>query len=168
MVVFVHSFGSIWQDKSRKDGGTSVWNTTGVDDGRGIRPRSKVYGQVALGQRAQLELNKQGAFKPSAWVTSGLSEHAGIRRLQLLVRASADCVPGWYLVTVTEGLIGALLGDGWDASETQIVSHSSWNQHQEIMLLMRPFGWLKADRGTATLVPGPRGCEWRTEAWKPK
>ena len=73
-----------------------------------------------------------------------------------------------YLVTVTETLIGRLFVDGWATGETQLVSHSHWSQRQEIMLLMRPFGWLKGERGTATLVPVGREFEWLTAQWSGK
>ena len=167
MVVFVQSLGSIWQIKAHEAGATSVWNTTGIDDGKCIRPRSEVYGQVALGRRAQLEFNKHGTIRPSVWITSELKE-ARIRKLQLIVRAPATSIPALYLVTVTETLIGRLSDDGWDAGETQLMSHSRWSQRQEIMLLMRPFGWLKGELGTATLVPTGRGFEWRTAQWSRK
>ena len=164
MVVFVHSLGSIWQAKAREAGATAVWNTTGIHDGKCIRPRSEVYGQVALGRQAQLELNRHGAIRPAVWITSELKD-ARIRTLQLIVRAPATSIPTLYLVTVTETLIGRLSHDGWDAGETQLVSHSHWSQRQEIMLLMRPFGWLKGELGTATLVSIGRGFEWRTAQW---
>lgn len=165
MIVFVHSLGSCWQQKPREAGGTSVWNTTGIDDAKRLQPRSEVYGQVAFGRRAQLELNGQHPLRPSTWVTSELTEQAGIRKLRLMARASADAVPAWYLVTVNESLIGEPRDDGWDASETQLISYSRWHRRQEVMLLMRPFGWLKTQNGTATLVPMGRGCEWRTQGW---
>lgn len=168
MVAFVHSLGSFWQSKAREDGQPSVWNTTGIDDGKSIRSRSEVFGQVALSSLAQIELNKKGAIQPSVWNTSALTEHAGIRKLQLIARASDTSMPSLCLVTVTEALIGTLREDGWDARDTQVVSHSSLGQRQEVMLLMRPFGWLKGERGTATLVPVRRGFEWRTVPWNEK
>jgi hypothetical protein len=142
VVVFVHSLGSIWQVKAREIRRTFGMEHDGIDDGKRIRPRSRVYGQVAFGRRAQVELNKPYPFRPSAWVTSGLNEHAN--SLKLFVRASANAVPDWYLVTVNQSLIGGLQDDCWDASETQLVSHSHWQERQEMMLLMRPFGWLKS------------------------
>ena len=165
MVVFVHSLGSVWQVKAREAGGHSVWNTTGIDDDQRIRPRSRVYGQVAFGRRALRELNGKGHLRPSAWVTSELTEHCNIRKLRLIVRACAGAIPAWYLVTVNEKLIGPLEDNSWDAGETKVVSHSQWHQRQETMLLMRPFGWLRSSNGIATLLPTGQGCEWQTAAW---
>ncbi|HEY6302521.1 MAG TPA: hypothetical protein VIX14_05590 [Terriglobales bacterium] len=168
MVVFVHSLGSIWHAREHASGATSVWNTTGIDDGKRIRPRSETYGQVALGGRAQLELHKHGSIRPGVWIASELVEYAGIRKLQLIVRAKADSAADLYLLTITEALIGPLPDDGWHPRETQIVSHSRWNHRQEIMLLLHPFGWLRGERATATLIPANRGCEWRIAQWSAK
>jgi hypothetical protein len=121
-----------------------------------------------VGRRAQLELNKHGAVQPVVWITSELMEHSAIRKLQLIVRAPAGTFAEAYLVTITEAFIGSVTDDGWDLHDTQIVSHSRWNQHQEIMLLMRPFGWLMCVRGTAMLVPTNRGFEWRISEWSAK
>jgi hypothetical protein len=168
MLVFVHSLGSIWCTRAHVSGSTSVWNTTGIDDGKRIRPRSEVYGQVALGRRAQLELHKHGSIRPGLWIASKLTEYAGSRKLQLIVRAPADSAADFYLVTITETLIGPVANDGCDASETQIVSHSRWNHHQEIMLLLRPFDWLSGEHASATLIPTNCGCEWRIAQWSAK
>jgi hypothetical protein len=168
MIVFVHSLGSVWQTKARASGETSVWNTTGIDDGKCIPPRSEVYGQVALGRRAQVELHKYGALRPGVWITSELTEHGGIPKLQLILRAPAVSVSEFCLVTITEDCIGPLADDGWDARETRIVSHSQWNGRQEIMLLMRPFGWIRGERATATLIPSARGFDCRAAHWSAK
>ena len=118
MIVFVHSLASIWQVKPRASGAPSVWNTTGIHDGHCTRPHSEIYGQIALGERAQLELNKHGEIRPGIWITSELTDHAGIRKLQLIVRARAGSVPDFYLVTIAETFIGSLSDDGWGARET--------------------------------------------------
>jgi len=166
MIVFEHSLGSVWQAKAHEVGGTCVWNTTGIDDGQRIRPRSELYGQVAFARRARLELLRQGTLAPSTWITNGVMERSCVRKLRLIIRAPAYLIPDCYLVTVTESLIGEL--QDWDAKETEIISHSRWNRHQELMLLMRPFGWVKGKHGTATLIPFGRGCEWRTASWSSK
>jgi hypothetical protein len=88
--------------------------------------------------------------------------------LQLIARAPADSTADFYLVTITETLLGLLGDDGAESRETQIVSRSRWNHRQEIMFLMRPFGWLKGERATATLIPTNRVCEWRIAQWSAK
>jgi hypothetical protein len=71
-----------------------------------VRPRSRVFGQVSLGRREQLELNRYGPSAPRAWTTSDLTERLGVRQLQLIVRASIDRHPDWYLQTLPDTLIG--------------------------------------------------------------
>ena len=88
MVVFVHSLGSIWREKANPNGSVSVWNTTGIPHGVHLRPRSRVFGQISMGHRAQLELNRYGHIEPGAWTTSDLVERSGVRQLQLIVRVS--------------------------------------------------------------------------------
>jgi hypothetical protein len=113
-------------------------------------------------------LTKHSAIQPAVWIASELKKHSGIRKLQLILRASAGSAPDFYLVTINETFIGRLEDDGWDPRETEVVSHSQWNVRQEIMLLMRPFGWLKGERATATLIPSERGFEWRVVQWSAK
>ena len=108
MIVFVYSIGSLWQEKVRTSGYTTVWNTTGVDDGKRLRSRAKVFGQVAFGCKARLEVGRFGGIPPSMWLATGLTEHKGIRRVQLIVRVSPSSKPDRYLVTVTERLVGPL------------------------------------------------------------
>ena len=164
-MVFVHSLGSIWHEKTNPNGGVSVWNTTGIPHGVQLRPRSRVFGQISMGRRAQLELNRYGHIKPGAWTTSDLAERSGVRQLQLIVRAPVDRLPDWYLETVPETLIGVIPDGGWNPNETHLISQSAWKQWQETMLLMRPFGWLKGEHGMATLVTDCVSCAWRVSRW---
>jgi len=85
----------------------------------------------------------------AAWMTSELMEATDVRKLKLLCRASRTSAPDWYLVTVTEGLIGHLQPDGWDDANTMVLSFSMTKTRQEIMLLMLPFrlaAWRKRER----------------------
>lgn len=168
MVVYVHSLGSVWQEKSNTTHGSRVWNTTGIDDGRCIRPRSRLFGQVSLGSAARIELNKCGRLRPGTWVTSEMSQYKGIPRIHLQHRTRASNVPEWYLVVVTKALIGQFRECFFRAGETSVVSYSVWKDRQEAMLLMRAFACLKGERGAATLIPQTRGCVWRTAEWVPR
>ena len=165
MLVYLESLGSVWQESLHQDRGTRIWNTTGVHDGVRFRPRSKLFGQVRLGSHARIELNKYGQLKPGIWITSELSTYKGIPGIQLQRHERAGCVPEWYLVTVTETLVGVFPDGFFNPEEVRIVSHSVWKDRQEAMLLMRPFAYVKGEHGTATLIPQPRGCAWRTAAW---
>jgi hypothetical protein len=69
-------------------------------------------------------------------------------------------------VTITENLIGHLDDGAWEPEETQLVSHSEWNGQQELMLLMRPFGWIRGAVGTAVLIVGDSNrCSWSVNPW---
>ena len=76
-------------------------------------------------------------------------------------------VPEWYLVVITESLIGQLheCSFGGAGGETTMVSYSVWKERQEAMLLMRPFASLKCEHGSAILIPQTPGCRWRTSEW---
>ncbi len=43
MVVFIHSLGSLWQEKSLPAGGTRIWNTTGIRAGSRIRSYAVIF-----------------------------------------------------------------------------------------------------------------------------
>lgn len=160
MVIFIHSLGSVWQERATQSG-TRIWNTTGVVAGSRLQPRSKIAGQVAFGWRARAELGQRQTIAPSLWVTTNLEERTAGRQVQLLVRARRGTPPDWILVTVSEQLVGRLTEDSWDRTETQIVSFSEFQWRQEVMLLMHPFGWLRGSAGAAVLKPdGPASLIW--------
>jgi hypothetical protein len=164
MVVYIHSLGSVWQRRERSSG-ISIWNTTGVDDGRGVRSRSVVYGQLAFGRLAKIALAKSGDIRGSKWTGTELSVIERGRGVRLVAPAARDSAPDWYLVTFNEQLTGAFDLDGFDPERTQIISFSRWRDHAQAMLLAKPFGWIKGDRGSATLVPSGAGCEWQVKPW---
>jgi hypothetical protein len=164
MVVYIHSLGSVWQRRERT-AGISIWNTTGVDDRRGIRPRSVVYGQLAFGRLAKIALSKSGDIRRSKWTATDLSVTERGRSVRLVAPAARDSAPDRYIVTVNEQLAGALDLDGFEPEQAQIISLSRWRDHSEAMLLVKPYGWIKGDRGSATLVPSGAGCEWKVKPW---
>ena len=161
MVVLVHSLGSAWLQKAHPDGYMRVWNTTGVRDNRGVRPRSKIFGQIALGRAARAEFNKRETITPSLWLTTALEKRTELRQLQLIAHPPAGSDPERILVTVSNSLVGRLTDTAWDSEQTEIVSFSEWKDRQEVMLLMAPFGWLRGPDGTAALrLDGRMTCNW--------
>ena len=101
----------------------------------------------------------------AAWMTSELMEATDVRKLKLLCRAPRTSAPNWYLVTVTEDLIGLLQPDGWDNANTMVLSFSMTRTRQEIMLLMRPFGWLRGANASAVLAVNGGQCAWSIRRW---
>jgi hypothetical protein len=165
MIVFVHSLGSLWQEKVLPAGGTRIWNTTGIRHGSRLRSCATIFGQIKFSTTARTELHGAPEIVGGTWITGELVDSNGWRKLALLCRASRVAVPDWYLVTVTEGLIGELEMDSWDASLTALISFSKRGSHQEVMLLMRPFAWLRGSAGCAVLTVRNGKCDWKVTRW---
>ncbi|MCZ2076608.1 MAG: hypothetical protein LC130_16625 [Bryobacterales bacterium] len=165
MVIFVHSLGSLWQENVLPAGGVRIWNTTGIRDGRRVRPCAKVFGQVKLGPRARADVGESRSLTGSAWMTNGLVDVHDVRKLALLCRAARRATPDLYLVTVTESLVGPLEQDSFDASRSALMSFSAWRSRQEMMLLMQPFAWLRGSNGSAVLVVDSGKCNWNVTRW---
>ena len=165
MVIFVHSLGSLWQEKTLPAGGSKIWNTTGIRDGSRVRSCAKIFGQVALGAKARLELARSGSLTGELWTAGELKEAANARKLKLLCRASRQSEPDLYLVVVTERLVGELRPDSWDAAKAMLVSFSQWRSRQEALLLVRPFAWLRGAKGSAVFSADDAGCDWKIASW---
>ncbi len=163
--IWVHSVGSVWLEKKRPDGRTSVWNTTGISDGRLLRPRAVAFGQISLGRQARLDWAAKGELRTGMWIARPLNEHGGIRRVELICRAAPEELPDWYMAIVTERSVGAIHTRAMDEELVQLVSHSAWRGREEMLLLLKPFAVISGDSGTATLIPKVHGCAWRTEEW---
>ena len=165
MVVFIHSFGSLWQEKILPAGGVQIWNTTGVRNGAHVRSCARVFGQVKFGARARTELSGSRPVTGAAWTTSGLVEAGNTRKLALLCRAPRATIAALHLVTVTDTLVGELQMDSWDASLTTLVSFSQWRSRQEVMLLMPPYAWLRGASGSAVFFVDGGKCDWNVPRW---
>jgi len=165
MVVFVHSLGSLWQQKMLPAGGVRVWNTTGIRDGPRVRSHAKVFGHVKLGSKARLELARSGELAGAAWTASDLVEVNRCRKLALLCRASRAAAAELFIVTVTESLVGELGMDSWDVSRATLISFSRWRSRQEVMLAMQPFAWLRGSTGSAVFVVIGGRCDWEVTRW---
>lgn len=166
MIVFVHSLGSWWERKDRRtDGGSSIWNSTGIDDGVRIRPRSSLFGQVSFGRGARIELAQHGRVRPAAWVTSELAQRNGIWQLQLIARAGTTQAVDWHLITITEALVGRLAHDRIAAPDMRVVAQSTQKSRQETMLLVRPHATIHGDAGLATFIARGAGSYWDITRW---
>ena len=165
ITIWVHSVGSVWLEKKRLDGRTSVWNTTGISDGRLVRPRAVAFGQISLARQARVDWAARGELRTGMWVASPVNERGGIRQVELICRAAPEGLPDWYMATVTELRVGAIHTRAMDEELVQLVSHSAWRGREEMLLLLKPFAVISGDRGTTTLIPEVGGCAWRTEEW---
>ena len=165
MVIFVHSLGSLWQEKTLPAGGVRIWNTTGIRDGPRVRACAKIFGQVKLGARARRGLSGSDPIIGASWTASRLVDLKHARKLALLCRAPRVSTPELYLVTVSESLVGQLELDSFDDSRTALISFSKWRSRQEVMLLMQPFAWLRGSSGSAVLAVHAGRCAWEVARW---
>ncbi len=165
MVVFVHSLGSLWQTKTLPCGSTRIWNTTGIRDGRQVRSCATVFGQVVFGRQARQLLAATGAANGTVWTSDGIAEAGESRKLKLIGRAPRTSAPDLYVATVTEALVGELELGAWDASRATVISFSARRSRQELMLLVRPFAWLRGANGSAVFVPDGGSCRWNVTRW---
>lgn len=163
MIVCVLSLGSLWQEP--KDGKAVVWNTTAVEDLRGLESRATIYGQVRFGTRLLQEALGTARMRGSLWHASGIGEHLGIRKLSLEWRAPRGSHPDWYMVRVTEELVGALDADSWQPDATTVVSFSTWQSRQECLVLARRHAWIRGAGGSAVLTPLSANGDWAVTRW---
>jgi hypothetical protein len=89
----------------------------------------------------------------------------GIRKLALQRRVRRNSLPDWYLVSVTEQLVGTLDDRSWDPKDSLLVSFSEWKTKQEVLLLVGSHGWLRGKHGSAVLTPGGANGDWTVSEW---
>lgn len=163
MIVCVLSVGSCWRQP--KDGRPVVWNSSGVLDQRRLRPRAKVFGQVRFNSRLCQEALGTSGLIGSCWQAPPLAEHLGVRKLDLQRRVQRSSHPDWYLVSVTEQLVGTLDDRSWDPNDSLLVSFSEWKATQEVLLLVGCHAWLRGGLGSAVLTAGGPEGNWNVSRW---
>jgi hypothetical protein len=95
------------------------------------------------------------------FISDGLQELAGERKLFLKSLMPSGTRPDMYLVTIGSKDIGPIVRSGaWASSDVQVVSFSEGNGKQEVMLMMPAFAWVRGSSGTFCTDPIPR------EPWK--
>jgi hypothetical protein len=163
MLVAVSGFGSIWTRRFGRDADSATrygrdaafYNTTGVPVGEKIRARSRVYGVARF--------NGSSGFTPHdpTRMVNRVFECAepcirddGPRVLFERLAGTAD-TPDYYLVTTRDELAGwiDLDSESWKSHECFLISFSESDLHQEAMLLMPAFGWVRGSGGVFVLTP---------------
>ena len=163
MIVCVLSLGSYWREPN--DGRPVVWNSSGVLDQRGLRQRSKVRGHVRFNSRLYQEAVGSSGLSGSSWHASPLAEHLGMRIMALERRASCHSPAEWYLVSVTDQLVGTLDEGSCDPNKSFVLSLSAWKTKQEALLLIGRHGWLRGTAGSAVLTAGGPNGDWNVSRW---
>lgn len=163
MIVCVLSLGSLWQEP--KEENAVVWNSTAVEDMRGLQSGAAAYGQVRFRARLLQEALGTARLRGSLWQAGGIGEHSGIRKLNLERRAPRGSHPDWYAVRVTEELVGALDENSWQPEAITVVSFSTWRTRQECLLLARRHAWIRGAGGSAVLTPLSANGDWVVTRW---
>src|SRR5574340_647601 len=153
MLVAVNGFGSIWTRRLGRDAGSAThygrdaafYNTTGVPVGEKIRARSRIDGFARFNGSSGFTphdparmLNR--LFDCAEPCTRNDGGHVLFERLAGTVR-TPDC----YLVTTRDELTGWVDVDSgsWKSRECFLIAFSQSDLHQEAMLLMPAFGWVR-------------------------
>ena len=161
MIVRVVSLGSLWQESRRQH----VFNSTGLEvDGR-IRSRAKVFGQIRFHPVDLQQLIAGDRLCGSYWNATQLCEYEGVRTIHLLRIASRRESAEWHLVTVSEQLLGTLGPSGWSDEATRLISFSESGSRQQVMLLTKPFSYLRGAEGTAVFHPSQLANPWTVNRW---
>ena len=158
MLIAVHSFGSIWtfRQGDRGKGRTefAYFNTTGVLAGDRFRHRSCLYGCVRVDACTGFRPDYAFRYRDRVFISDGLEEFAGKRKLFLKSLMPSATRPDMYLVTIGFEDIGSIVRSGaWASSDVQVVSFSEGNGKQEVMLLMPAFAWVRGSGGTIVYRP---------------
>jgi hypothetical protein len=166
MLVAVNGFGSIWTRRfgrhcdsvTRFGRDAAFYNTTGVPVGEKMRARSRVYGVTRFNGSSGFTphhplqmLNR--VFECAEPCTRDDGRHVLFERL-----AATSRTPDMYLVTMRDELTGWIepKSESWKSHECFLISFSQSDLHQEVMLLMAAFGWVRGSGGVFVLVPDPR------------
>lgn len=166
MIVRVHSLGSLWQTKELPNGGTRVWNTTGIRDGLTVRSHATLFGQLLFGARSKPFLQQSSQVQGRNWIAGNINEYSDRRSMRLVYPAAPDAEADWYLTTVNEQVIGLIGPSGFDPDRAVVLSASQRRDKQELLLLVKPLAWLSGVSGSAVFeVPELGVARWKTRGW---
>jgi hypothetical protein len=167
MLLAVHSFGSIWTFRQSDCGKGrtefAYFNTTGVLVRDQFRHRSSLYGYMRVDACTGFRPDHAFRYRNRVFLSEGLQEFAGKRKLFLKSLMPSGTCPDMYLVVIGSEHIGFIERSGaWASSEVQVVSFSEGNGKQEVMLMMPAYAWVRGSSGTFCTDPIPH------EPWKCK
>lgn len=166
MIVRVHSLGSLWQTKDLPNGGTRVWNTTGIRDGCRVRSCATLFGQLVFGPKAKPLLQDPSRIHGRNWLTGALTQTLAGRSIRLACPAASGAMADWHLHTVNEQLVGIVPPDGLDPDNILVLSASQRKRQQELLLLVKPFAWITGPAGSAIFDIGDHGNgRWIARRW---
>jgi hypothetical protein len=165
MIVHVHSLGSLWQQKDLPNGGTRLWNTTGVHDGNRVRSYATLFGQLQFGPKTRGFFRDIEAIAGASWVTGNLCQTDQARKLRLCCRAPKAAKPDWFLIVMTQKLVGVVGPTQIDPENAIVLSASQRKDRQELLILARPFAWISGPVASAILLADGHNCHWSITRW---
>jgi hypothetical protein len=162
MLVAVNEFGSIWTRRFGKGGDSPTrhtrdavfYNTTGVPVGDKIRARNRVYGVARFNGSAGFSAHNpermlHRVFECAEPCTWNGGNQVLFRRLQ-----EQRAEPSHYLMVIRDDPTGWVdRRANWKSPEAFLISLSESDLHQELMLLMTPFSWIRTAVGVFVLEP---------------
>jgi hypothetical protein len=161
MLISILGFGSIWSRRADvsdrfRQRDAAYYNTTGVLVNGKIRNRPRIHGIVRLNGNSGFrpDLAFQSLYKvfdcepPCTWLDTNK-----ILFKTLLPRPAK---PDSYLVAVTaeqSGGIDTHPSGIWLHSDAHLISFSEYADHQELLIVMPPFTWIRGRLGAFFLEP---------------
>jgi hypothetical protein len=154
MLVALTGLGSIWSCRPGRNPSSperfgreaAYFNTTGVLVNGKLRRRSRTYGEVRF--------NGSAGFDPHhpASVLHRIFQcpDPGVRNgaIRLLCGRQVHTRPEQFLVALTDLELGRVTAtEHWRSDDSVVISWSECATAQEVLLLMRPYGWVCTDRG---------------------
>lgn len=166
MLVAVNGLGSIWTRRFGRDAESATrlgrdaafYNTTGVRVGEKIRARSRVYGVARFNGSSGFPLHDPVRMLNRVFACAEPCKRDDGRHVLFEHLATTARTPDMYLVTTHDELTGwiDLRSESWKSTECFLISFSQSDLHQEAMLLMPAFGWLRGSGGMFVLTPDMR------------
>ena len=161
MLISVLGFGSIWTrraaggDRSRTLD-AAYYNTTGVHVGSILRNRPRVYGFARFNGDSGFRPDRACEALGKVFECEAPCIWQGIPKVLFKIRLHRPAKPDAYLVTMTADQSGGINKESsaaWLHPDAQLISFSECRGHQEVMLVMPAFGWIRGRLGTFFLEP---------------
>lgn len=165
MRVAVNGFGSVWTRRFGKDADSrtrftreaAFYNMTGVPVGGRIRARSRVYGVARFNGASGFTPHQPERMLNHMFDCAGPDTWNNGNRVLFAALIAGPARPDSYLVTIHGGVVGWIDRDTtWKATDCFLISFSESDVHQEAMLLMPAFGWVRGANGLFVLNPDAR------------
>ena len=162
MRIAVQDFGSIWTTRAARRAEESsirqraFYNTTGILVGTKPQNRSCVYGYVRLDECSGFDVACAKRAIHRVYETDDVAVWNGRKRLFLRCLTRNGTHPEMHLFRIRSSEVGWIdRKSAWHCDVAQLISFSEGNGHQEVLILLPPFGWIRGALGTYCADPLP-------------